>query len=100
MTSEAGEAISTFWSEKVAVRLESCGYDLSQSMAMYAVASTGEERHAFGLDSEVAEALPSGFSVDEAIALLASSVSSNISNPKQAIYSGYCLDPWLHDRIS
>jgi hypothetical protein len=99
IASEDNQSFSLFWSEKVIPYLEDCGYDIENSTAMYAVASTGKERYGIEFVQEIATTLGSGFSVNEAMDLLASSINPCMTQPRKQTYSGYCLDSELGSSI-
>lgn len=98
ITSEAGKDFCRFWEEDVTPHIVKCGYSIKDATAIYAVASTGIEKYGFDLIEGVLEMLNSGFSVDEATCLLASSVCEEVDAPFKRIHSGFCLDSALEDK--
>jgi hypothetical protein len=72
MASKNNQEFSNFWTEDIIPHIEECGYSIGQSTAIYAVASTGEERYGIELIEETTTTLGSGLSVDETVELLAS----------------------------
>lgn len=93
------ETFESFYKNDVLPYLEKCGCDAEQITAMFAVASTGHERYKVAFVQEVSQTLQSGFSVDEALRLLASEMGSSIISPRKTTYSGYCVAPELGTRI-
>lgn len=100
LTSEPNQGFAAFWDEQVIPYLEPCGYLLEDATAVYAVASTGQERYGYdAFLNDISTKLGSGFSVEEATALLASEINEAVSPPRKRVYTGYCLDPALGSRI-
>jgi len=99
LVSRENQSFSSFFADDVSPYLEQRGYDAESITAMFAVASTGHERYKMKFVSEIAGTLKSGFSVDEVLGLMASSIDSAITKPNKQTYSGYCLDPALGTRI-
>lgn len=95
ITSKQDKKFEAFWTEDVIPHLKKCGYVIEDASAVYAVVSTGEERYDIDFSIEVSKMLGSGFSPDEAIGLLKSSILENESPPIKEVYSGYCLDSAL-----
>jgi len=103
LTSQPNQGFAAFWDEQVIPYLEQCGYTLGGAdgaTAVYAVASTGQERYGYdAFMNDISTKLGSGFSVEEATALLASEINEAVSPPRKRVYTGYCLDPALGSRI-
>jgi len=99
LVSNENQSFSSFFANDVSPYLEQCGYDAENITAMFAVASTGHERYKMNFVSEIAGTLKSGFSVNEVLGMMASSIDSSVSKPEKQTYSGYCLDPELGTRI-
>jgi len=99
LVSREDQSFSSFFANDMSPYLEQCGYEAENITAMFAVASTGHERYKMKFVSEISGTLKSGFSVDEALGLMASSIDSSVSKPKKQTYAGYCLDPELGTRI-
>lgn len=92
---DKNKPFSRFWHEDVLPYIEVCGYTIDDASAIYAVASTGEDKYQLDFMVEIADTLGSGFSADEAVGLLAASVSETIEEPTRHTYAGYCLDEAL-----
>jgi hypothetical protein len=99
LTSETNKEFSVFWNDDVIPYIDKCGYTVSAASVIYAVASTGKENYGIGFVDSILETLNSGFSVDEAVNLLAASIYDTTEAPRKQIYSGYCLDSALGNRI-
>ena len=99
LVSDDNQSFASFFRENVSPYLERCGYDVGQFAAIFAVASTGSERYRLRFTSEISTTLNSGFSVPEALGLLAAEMDSSVSKPQKQTYAGYCLVPELGSRI-
>jgi hypothetical protein len=99
LTSKNDQKFSLFWENMFKPYIEKCGYDLNKTTAIYAVASTGEERYGVGFLDEISTTLDSGFYANEVFDLLASSINPNVNRPRKQIYSGYCFDSALDTKI-
>ena len=99
LLSQENEPFAAFYANTVRPYLLRCGYDLSLATGLFAVASTGEDRYGPPFVEEVDATLGSGFSVQEAVNLLAAAIDPDIGTAPQAAYSGYSLDPALGSRI-
>jgi hypothetical protein len=99
LMSEAEKAFDNFWLEDVHPYITKCGYHFESAFSIFAVASTGHERYNLMFLNEIADALQSGFSVEEAFGLLKAELHEDIDPPRKQVYSGYCLDEALGTRI-
>jgi len=100
LVSSPGQSFGAFFENEVSRHLQKCGYDEGQCTAMFAVATTGEARFVEDeFEFEIADTLKSGFSVDDALGLMAASIDPEKSAPRKQAYSGYCLDAELETRI-
>lgn len=99
LVSGCNENFGQFYSGTVTPYLSKCGYSLENISTIYAVASTGDDRYGMDFLNEVSTTLESGFSISEALTLLASSVEPEINNPQKQSYAGYCLDSALENRV-
>lgn len=99
ITSGDNKHFYQFWDEDVVPYIEKCGYSIKDASAIYAVASTGEEKYGMEFMDEILTTLGSGFSVDEAVNLLAAFVCETTEEPIKQIYSGFCLDAALENKI-
>ena len=99
LVSRDDQSFEDFYKKNFLPYLHSCGYDASQALALFVVVTTGEDRYGFDLVSDVSSVLNSGFSVNEALGLIASSIDEAIDKPKKTAYAGYCLDSALGSRL-
>ncbi len=99
MTSEVNKQFDTFWDEDVIPHIEKCGYSFKDTSSVYAVASTGEGRYDLDFMDNVLTTLDSEFSIDEAINLMTASFRETTEGPTKDIYSGFCLDAALGNKI-
>ncbi len=99
ITSEVNKQFDLFWGEDVIPYIEKCGYSVKDASSIYAVASTGEEKYGIDFIDNISTTLNSGFSVDEAVNLLAASLCETTEEPTKQIYSGFCLDTALENKI-
>lgn len=99
LTSEAEKAFDQFWLEDVHPYITKCGYHFENAFSIFAVASTGPERYNLTFVTEIAKALQSSFSVEEALGLLKDDLLEDTDPPRKQAYSGYCLDEALGTRI-
>ena len=95
ITSEENIDFFAFWHEIVIPYAKECGYNLDLASAIYAVASTGEDRYGIDYIDSILTTLDSGFSVDEAMTLLTTSIYETNSIVRKKVHTGYCLDPAL-----
>lgn len=98
LTSQTTKPFRAFWEEEVLPYLEQCGYSINEARVIYAIASTGEERYGLDFVDEVMQTLKSGYSLDEAVALMASQLNDSVDAPTKDVYSGCCLDTALNNR--
>ena len=104
ITSNSKQEFSSFWNEDVLPHIRQCGYSFDDAGTVYAgtvyvVASTGDERYSIDFIQSVIGTLKSGFSVDEAVDLLAATIDETMERPEKEIHSGYCLDTSLGNKI-
>lgn len=99
MISKPAKEFNSFWKEDVVPYIKECGYSIEDASSIFAVASTGEENYGMDFIGSVMETLSSGFSVDDALGLLKQSLCETVEEPKKEIYSGYCLDSALENKI-
>lgn len=99
IVSQKNQKFDIFWNEDVKPHLEKCGYDICESTAVYVAATTGDKRYGLELLDEVMTTLNSGFSVNEACELLSSSINHSVNRPRMQIYTGFCLDSAMGNRI-
>jgi len=93
--SEENEGFPSFWDGTILPRTGVYGYDLDKADGVFVVVSTGTDRHGLKLVNETLTTLDSGFSVDDAIDLLA----GRDPDEKRPVHCGFCLDSALVDRI-
>lgn len=98
ITSEPNKKFNLFWEEDVVPYIEKCGYSVERALSIFAVASTGEENYDIDFMDNISTTLNSGFSVDEAVELMAASLCETAEEPTKQIYSGYCLDAALENK--
>lgn len=99
IVSDSNQAFAGFWENKVRQHLQKCGYNLREATAIFAIATTGEDRYNLEFASEIMHTLDSGFSVEDVICLIRSEINTDDIKPRKKIYSGFCLDPVLGNRI-
>jgi hypothetical protein len=99
ITSKPNKQFNLFWKEDVVPYIEECGYSIQDASSIFAVATTGGENYSIDLIDNISTTLNSGFSVDEAVELMAAFVCETLEEPTKQIYSGYCLDAALEDKI-
>lgn len=99
LVSRPDQSFASFYEHDVLQHLETCGYDVEEITAMFAVASTGHERYKLQFVRDINGALNSGFSVDECLGQMAASIEPSKDRPRKQTYSGYCLDPALGTQI-
>jgi hypothetical protein len=99
LTSSQNQSFAGFWAEDVLPHIKNCGYQFEQAMAVYAVATTGDERYGVDFVQSVNDSLQSGISVDDALGLLASALHDDTPTPRRPVHSGFCVDPGLQQRI-
>ena len=99
ITSEPNKQFNLFWEEDVIPYIEKCGYSIEDASSIFAVASTGKENYGMDLIGSISTTLNSGFTVDEAVELMASPPHKKTEGPTKQIYSGYCLDASLENKI-
>ncbi|MDQ6966988.1 MAG: hypothetical protein Q9M23_08700 [Mariprofundaceae bacterium] len=99
MTSGNNQEFGDFWNNTFIPYIEKCGYDFSQATAIFAAVSTSEERHTLDLLDDVSMQFACGFSMNEALDLIASSINDDISQPGKQTHAGYCVDPALDGKV-
>lgn len=99
ITSKPNKPFNSFWIEDVVPYIEKCGYSAEDASSIFVVASTGEENYGIDFISNIQTTLNSGFSVDEALKLITASLCETVEKPTKKIYSGYCLDAALKNKI-
>lgn len=99
ITSIPNKQFNSFWKEDVVPYIKKCGYSIEDASSIFAVASTGEENYGIDFIDNISTTLNSGFSVEEAVGLLAASLCESAEEPTKQIYSGYCLDSALENKI-
>ena len=99
LVSDEDQSFEDFYKKNFLPYLQSCGYDALQASALFVVVTTGEDRYDLDLIGEVSSVLNSGFSVDEALGLIANSINEAIDKPRKTAYAGYCLDSALGNRL-
>ena len=101
LVSAPDQDFAEFHANAVARHLAACGYDPRRFVAQFNVVTTGPARTANYLDFELAaeQVLGSGFTVDQALGLIAANVEPEIAAPRKPAYSGYCTDEALGTRI-
>ena len=99
ITSEVDKSFDSFWDEDVIPYIEKCGYSVKDTISIFAIASTGEHNYGIDFIESVSSALNSGFSMDEAVNLLAASISETKEETNKQTYSGFCLDTALENKI-
>lgn len=99
ITSKPNKPFDKFCKEDVIPYIEKCGYSVEDASSIFAVASTGEDNYGIEFIEEISATLNSGFSVEEAVELMAASIFATVDNPTKQIYSGYCLDAALENKI-
>lgn len=97
ISSEGNMQFDQFWEEEVVPYIEKCGYSINDASAIYVVASTGEANYGLDFIDKISTTLNSGFSVDEAMNLLAAPVCETREELIKHIYPGFCLDRALKD---
>lgn len=95
ITSDPNKKFDSFWNEDVIPYIKKCGYSAGDASSIFAVASTGEENYGFEFLDSISTTLGSGFSVDDALGLVAASLSETAKEPSKKIHAGYCLDASL-----
>ncbi len=99
LVSKCDEDFSSFYSNTVEPYIEACGYDITQVSTTYAVVSSAISRNIMKFVDEVSITLGSGFSVNEALSLIVSSIDADVNKPQKQCYSGFCYEPALENRI-
>lgn len=99
MTSKSNQEFSSFWDEDVIPYILQCGYSVDDTSTIYAIVSTGDKRYGVGFMESIINKLNSGFSVDEAVGLLSTYINETMGRPEKDIYSGFCLDTSLGNKI-
>jgi len=99
ITSKPNKQFDIFWEEDVIPHIQKCGYSVNDASSIFAVASTGEEKYGIDFIDNISTTLNSGFSVDEAVELMAASLCETVEEPTKQIYSGFCLDTALESKI-
>ena len=97
--SEPHQRFNEFWSENILNALKEYGYNLENTTALFVVVSTGNERYSIDLVNEVCETLDAGFSPEEAIGLIKSSINNDFPIPYKKTFAGYCLVPELDEKL-
>ena len=99
LTSMDDQKFSAFWNDRVIPYLDECGYNIKDSNAVYLVATTGDERYDLQIVGDIRETVGSGFSFDEGLKLIQSTLDPSISPPRKQYHTGYCFDPVLGNKI-
>lgn len=99
LTSNSNKPFEQFWDEDVLTYIEECGYKLSETSAVYAVASTGWQQYGYDFSSRVSNKLNSGFSISEGLTLISSVINDKTQEPSKHIYAGFCPDEALGTKI-
>lgn len=98
ITSESDKPFGSFWIEDVVPYINRCGYFLGDASSIFAIASTGREKYDLPFVGDVTQTLSSGFSSDEALALMFASLDATKQEPTKRTYAGFCLDAALGRR--
>lgn len=105
LISDPGESFSAFLQSKLLPRLAELGYQLSTcTAAFFAVCFGTDVTHQWNprmveMVIEAKNALHAGFSLDEAIRLIASEFSGDEPAPRKQVYAGYAMDEALGERF-
>ncbi|MEA1972259.1 MAG: hypothetical protein U9N34_03065 [Candidatus Cloacimonadota bacterium] len=99
LISDPQQKFKEFWYSDVLIKLKEYVYTKQDTIALFFVISTGNERYELELINEVSEILNTGFSPEEAIGLIASEINPEYHRPKKEVYAGYCLVPELKDQL-
>lgn len=98
IASAPNKPFGAFWEEDVVPYIKECGYSMEDASSIFAVASTGEGNYNFALVRSVTATLKSGFTVEEALQLIAAAANETDEEPAKRIHAGYCLDAALENK--
>ncbi len=99
LVSNAGQPFGDFWTEEVTPYLNKHGYHLANTLSGYAVVSTGGEYPSISFVDHASTTLSSYFGEDDVVDMTKSFLEGEPRIPRKTIYSGFCLDPALDDKI-
>lgn len=104
LLSDPGESFSAFLQNKLLPRLSELGYQISTcSAAFFALCCGIGDPNPYERMLELYKAsttvLHTGFSIDEAIRLIASEFSVDAQAPRKRVYAGYAMDEALGERL-
>jgi len=99
LLSEPDQSFEAFWSDTVVPVLETRGYPLDEVTRLFAVVSMGRQRFSLEFMADVQRLLGAGFSAEEAMQLIQSDMSPDVSRPSKQAYVGFCKAPELETRL-
>ncbi len=98
ITSENDQNFDSFWNNNALPYIEKCGYNIEDASAIFLVGTSGSTRH-FSLFEEVMKTFRYGFSSGNHSEQDETKYTDQIIPPTKQIYSGYCRDDILDNKI-
>ena len=98
LTGDAGQPFAALWEEAVLPNLSACGYAVETALEVFGVVSTGLERYDLQLVEDVLPVVGGGFSLEEALGLIAATVEGSDAPRTKTVHFGFCLDPALESK--
>ena len=99
LVSNAGQTFGDFWAETVTPYLNKHGYHLANTLSGYAVVSTDGEHPRISFVDHASTTLSSCFGEEDVVDMTESFLEGEPRIPRKTIYSGFCIDPALDDKI-
>ena len=99
LTSEGVRDFKNFWTQAVVPHTQNCGYNVNTVTALILVVTAGHERHHLNWLDEVLIPLHAGYTVNEALALIKSSLENEKIDMANNTLVGFCWDEALTNKI-